>query len=80
MTNIDEAFIPPYRPSWIDRLVNWIESLSLSSFWFYVLSGSLLTIFFLVVTWISGGVAFGNFTIVHLKAGLYGAMPLAMYQ
>ncbi len=59
------AFVPPYPPSWFDRLTVWVDRLPGPAWAFYL--GLALAIYLLetVVQWQSGTAPFGSFTPTH---------------
>lgn len=50
-----------YRPSWIDRLVGWVDRLPIPAWLFYLLSTLALAVLITVVLWIDGSVPVGAY-------------------
>jgi hypothetical protein len=51
----------PYPPSWIDRLIQWIDRLPGPAWVFYLVSTLALTVLINVVLWVDGSVPFGSY-------------------
>jgi len=52
----------PYPPSWIDRLIQWIDRLPGSAWVFYLVSILALTVLINIVVWVDGSVPFGSYS------------------
>lgn len=69
----------PYRCSWIDRLVRWIDRLPLPTWLIYVLLMVALSLWSHVVLWLDGSLEAGNFVRMRLADGGYEVFFLAFY-
>lgn len=69
----------PYRCSWIDHLVRWIDRLPLPAWLFYLLLTVALSLWSHVVLWLDGSLEVGNFLRLRLADGGYEVFFLAFY-
>ncbi len=70
----------PYQPSWIDRLVVWIDHLPGPAWLFYVLSVLVIALLSLAVFWIDGGLRPGSIDSLLAATGIIVVYWLALYQ
>ena len=75
--SIDPAI--PYRPSWVNRLIGWINRLPVAPWLFYSFLFIFITIALLVSNWIEGTTSFGRFDTPFLFTyiGFYPVVFLA---
>jgi len=59
-TSIDPAGLP-FRPSWVNRLIGWINRLPIAPWLFYSFLVTLLTLALFVSNWLDGSKPFGRF-------------------
>lgn len=55
-----QGFVPPYHPSWIDRLTSWIQDLRMPAWLFYLLSFLGIVFLINVVFWVDGSMPVGS--------------------
>jgi len=72
------AFVPPYPPSWINRLMGWVDRLP-GLFWVaYVAAAVLLNLALAAAHWSVGWYPVGTFTRLHLILGVQIPAVLAL--
>ena len=69
---------PPYPPSWIDRVTNWIEHRSWPSWSFYLAIGAGLLIIQALVAWIEGALPFPDIDLAQAYLAGVIAFMLAL--
>lgn len=76
--SIDPALLP-YRPSWVNRLIDWINRLPVAPWLIYSFLFTFITITLLVSNWIDGTTSFGRFDTPFLFTwvGFYPVVFLA---
>jgi len=76
--SIDPALLP-YRPSWVNRLIGWINRLPVAPWLFYSFLLIFITMALLVSNWIDGTTSFGRFDTPFLFTwiGFYPVVFLA---
>lgn len=73
-----KTFIPPYPPSWFDRLADWVERLPIPWWLFYVLLAILLSGAVAVGLWLSGVYAAVGFHPMQVWLPTLGAYLLGL--
>lgn len=77
LTSIQEATreSPPYRPSWVDRLTDWVDRLPVPAWAFYLALGLVLSLGYMLLLlasplWASGAVDLGSLLFYSFLNGL----------
>jgi len=70
----------PYRPSWIDRLVVWIERIPVSVWIIYLLSTLAIAVLTNAVFWIDGSMPIGSIDTFNTLFAPFVVYWLALYQ
>ncbi len=68
----------PYKPSWINRFIHWIDELPVPAWLFYAVSGVLLVVVQLFFLGLDGGFRANELLPVILFNGFFTAYPLAL--
>jgi hypothetical protein len=69
-----------YPPSWIDRLIAWIERLPGPAWLFYGLSVLGFAVIFNAVFWIDGSLLVGSFNTINTGFGIFIVYCLCLYR
>jgi hypothetical protein len=68
----------PYNPSWIDRFTDWVATLPVSKWVFYIGFGFVLVLFQMLFLWLEGGLQFDALFPVIIFNGLLIADLIAL--
>ena len=71
-------FVPPYPPSWIDRLIAWIERLPGPAWAFYLLAGLALVVGFSIIQAREGAYTSSGYRPAHAFVALQPVLALAL--
>ena len=71
-------FVPPYLPSWIDRLIHWIERLPGPAWAFYLLAGLVFAVGFSIVQAREGAYTLSGYRPAHAFLALQPFVALAL--
>src|SRR4030067_1077575 len=72
------AFVPPYPPSWIDRLTGWVDRLPGPAWAFYIVVGVGVGFAGSAIEWMEGAYPAGTFNPMHVWALGNSAYLLAL--
>ena len=67
---------PPYPPSWVDRLTDWVERLPGPAWIFYLGAGLVISLTRNIIGWTDGSYPVGTFFVIHILDGLISVYPL----
>ena len=70
------AFVPPYPPSWVDGVTDWVRRLPIPWWLFYLAMGAASVLLFTAVQ-ARGGAYVGGFIAWHVFLGIQPVYPLA---
>lgn len=74
----EPAFVPPYRPSWVDRFTDWVDRLPGPAWLPYLVLALAGAGYFVAVQVIAGGYRPGSYLTLHLWLGADAAYLLGM--
>jgi len=77
---IHEVRETPYRPSWIDRLIEWINHLPIPVWLFYTLGILFVAFLINIGFWIDGSLPFGSIDVENTIFSILVFYWLALYQ
>ena len=69
----------PYPPSWIDRLIAWIDNLPISAFVFYAIVFFLTALLSNIILWLDGTLPLGSIDPLETSASIVIIYWLALY-
>jgi hypothetical protein len=75
-----KSFKAPYPPSWIDRLIVWIDRLPGPAWLFYLASAVLFALLFTATLWIDGSLPFGTLDLNTTSFAVFVMYWTALYQ
>jgi hypothetical protein len=69
----------PYLPSWIDRLIEWIEKLPGPVWLFYIIAVLMIALLINAIFWIDGSAPAGSFDPFNTSYAIFAIYWLALY-
>jgi hypothetical protein len=70
---------PTYPPSWVDRLVDWIDSLRGPYWLFYALAIIVMGVFINAMLWLGGGLPLGEVDVINSSFAFFVFYYLGLY-
>jgi hypothetical protein len=67
----------PYPPSWVDRLTDWIESLPIPIWAFYLISYLIISVSLNLANWLNDARPWGEFSFIQFYSAIW--WPLALF-
>lgn len=72
------VFVPPYPPSWVDRLTRWVDRLPGPAWAYYSIAGLALVVSSGIVQWREGAYASSGYPLAHIFLSGQPALVLAL--